>query len=53
MGLKNVVVINDEAHHCYRENPRADDEETLKGDEKEEAVRTTRPRGSGFPASKR
>ena len=19
MGLKNIIVINDEAHHCYRE----------------------------------
>lgn len=23
MGLKNILVINDEAHHCYRENPRS------------------------------
>ena len=22
MGLKNIVVLNDEAHHCYREKPR-------------------------------
>ena len=22
MGLKNILVINDEAHHCYREKPR-------------------------------
>ena len=22
MGMKNIVVINDEAHHCYREKPR-------------------------------
>ena len=36
MGLKNVVVINDEAHHCYREKPQSD-EEDLKGDEKKEA----------------
>ncbi|MEE4209445.1 MAG: DEAD/DEAH box helicase family protein, partial [Parvularcula sp.] len=36
MGLKNVVVINDEAHHCYRERPGAEDE-ALKGDEKKEA----------------
>ena len=21
MGLKNIIVINDEAHHCYREKP--------------------------------
>ncbi len=38
MGLKNVVVINDEAHHCYREKPRDEsDEEELKGEEKAEA----------------
>jgi len=24
MGMKNVFVINDEAHHCYREKPAAD-----------------------------
>lgn len=36
MGLKNVMVLNDEAHHCYREKPE-DDEGDLKGDEKEEA----------------
>lgn len=22
MGLKNIVVLNDEAHHCYRAKPR-------------------------------
>ncbi|MBM3276351.1 MAG: DEAD/DEAH box helicase family protein, partial [Candidatus Sericytochromatia bacterium] len=38
MGLKNVMVINDEAHHCYREKPTSDDEEELKGDEKQEAA---------------
>jgi type III restriction enzyme len=38
MALKNVVVINDEAHHCYREKPSADDDdEDLKGEEKDEA----------------
>lgn len=37
MGLKNILVLNDEAHHCYREKPRAEDEETLTGDEKKEA----------------
>lgn len=36
MGLKNIVVINDEAHHCYREKPDNDDLEDLKGDEKSE-----------------
>ncbi|MDB5279736.1 MAG: putative restriction endonuclease [Ferruginibacter sp.] len=32
------MVINDEAHHCYREKPEAEDEEKeLKGDDKKEA----------------
>ncbi len=37
MGLKNIVVLNDEAHHCYREKPQAADGERLKGEDKEEA----------------
>jgi type III restriction enzyme len=37
MGLKNILVLNDEAHHCYREKPGEDDEPELKGDEKKEA----------------
>ncbi len=37
MGLKNVFVINDEAHHCYREKPKDADDEDLKGDERREA----------------
>jgi type III restriction enzyme len=36
MGMKNVLVINDEAHHCYREKPDEKDVE-LSGDEKKEA----------------
>jgi len=38
MGMKNVLVINDEAHHCYRERPKAEaDDADLKGEEKKEA----------------
>jgi type III restriction enzyme len=37
MGLKSIMVLNDEAHHCYREKPGEDDVADLKGDEKEEA----------------
>ena len=37
MGMKNVLVLNDEAHHCYREKPNSSEEEDLKGDEKKEA----------------
>ncbi|MDE0043729.1 MAG: DEAD/DEAH box helicase family protein [Candidatus Poribacteria bacterium] len=36
MGMKNVVVFNDEAHHCYRQNPREQEEEKLKGEDKKE-----------------
>jgi type III restriction enzyme len=41
MGMKNIVVLNDEAHHCYREktDPETaeDSVEDLKGEEKKEA----------------
>jgi len=37
MGLKNILAINDEAHHCYREKPGEDEIGDLKGDEKKEA----------------
>ncbi len=37
MGMKNILVINDEAHHCYREKPGRDDEEDLTSDDKKEA----------------
>jgi len=39
MGLKNIVVLNDEAHHCYREKPNAEEIEDLSGEEKDEAKR--------------
>jgi type III restriction enzyme len=37
MGMKNILVLNDEAHHCYREKPEEPDDEDLKGDERKEA----------------
>src|SRR5450830_2098336 len=37
MGMKNILVLNDEAHHCYREKPGGEDPSDLKGDEKKEA----------------
>ncbi len=37
MGMKNILVLNDEAHHCYREKPDAEEEDDLKGDERKEA----------------
>ena len=38
MGMKNILVLNDEAHHCYREKPpEEDDEGPLRGDDRTEA----------------
>jgi type III restriction enzyme len=40
MGLKQVLVINDEAHHCYREKPadaREDDDAPLEAEARKEA----------------
>ena len=38
MGLKNILVLNDEAHHCYRQKPTSEeDESTLDKDQKTEA----------------
>jgi len=42
MGMKNILVLNDEAHHCYREKPGAKaDDEDLKGDDKKEAEKNS------------
>ncbi|MDY0188594.1 MAG: DEAD/DEAH box helicase family protein [Syntrophus sp. (in: bacteria)] len=41
MGMKNIVVFNDEAHHCYRAKPEAAEGKDLKGDERKEAERNT------------
>ena len=37
MGMKNVMALNDEAHHCYREKPGEAEEGDLKGDDRKEA----------------
>ena len=37
MGVKKLLVLNDEAHHCYREKPGEKEEGTLKGDDRKEA----------------
>jgi len=40
MGMKHIVVLNDEAHHCYRERVKDAEGETeadLKGEDKDEA----------------
>ncbi|MBI1825561.1 MAG: DEAD/DEAH box helicase family protein [Planctomycetes bacterium] len=34
---KNIIVINDESHHCYRRKPDGVDDEPLSGDERKEA----------------
>jgi type III restriction enzyme len=41
LGLESVVVINDEAHHCYREKPGQEDEEKRSGEEKDEAKKNS------------
>lgn len=39
-GSRNVIVLNDEAHHCYDARPKAEDETRgLTGDDKKEAKR--------------
>ena len=37
MGMRNILAINDEAHHCYREKPQEEDDEELKGEDRKEA----------------
>lgn len=37
MGMKGIMVLNDEAHHCYREKPLDAEEEDLRSDERKEA----------------
>ena len=40
MGMKRILALNDEAHHCYREKPPDEGEEgTLKGEDRKEAER--------------
>ena len=41
MGLKNVLILNDEAHHCYREKPGEREEDEFKGDDRREAEKNT------------
>ena len=37
MSMKGLVVLNDEAHHCYREKAASEEEADLKGEDKDEA----------------
>jgi len=41
MSIKNIIVINDEAHHCYREKPSDSEEGELKGEDKDEAKKNS------------
>jgi type III restriction enzyme len=41
MGMKNILVLNDEGHHCYRERQIPDNEEDLRGDDKREAEKNS------------
>ena len=41
MGMKNALVLNDEAHHCYREKPGEREEGELKGEDRKEAEKNT------------
>ncbi len=37
MGLKNILVLNDEAHHCYREKPVENGDEAIDSEGRQEA----------------
>ncbi len=40
MGMKRILALNDESHHCYREKPPEEDAEgPLRGDDRKEADR--------------
>ena len=56
MGLKRICVLNDEAHHCYREKPAESAEGALEGDDRKEAKKnreTARIWMSGLEAVQR
>jgi len=52
MGLKNIVVLNDEAHHCYREKPQTGTAKSSRARTRRKRKRTTRRRGCGSRASR-
>ena len=40
MGMKRILALNDEAHHCYREKPVGEDEDVpVKSDDRKEVER--------------
>ena len=54
MGIKNVLVINDEAHHCYRPSRRRPrpTSKTSRVTTRTRRRRTTKPPGCGSVASR-
>ena len=47
MGMKDIMVLNDEAHHCYREKPseggeHGEDVDALDADDKKEAEKNSK-----------
>jgi type III restriction enzyme len=50
MGMKQILALNDEAHHCYREKPPDPDDEALKGDERKEAEKNNEAARLSEPA---
>lgn len=40
MNRRGIIVLNDEAHHCYEERQRSEQEEKLDADEKDETERS-------------
>ena len=56
MGLKHILALNDEGHHCYRQKVGESDEGRLTGEDRQEAKRndeTARVWISGLEAVKR
>ncbi len=41
MGIKNVMALNDEGHHCYRRKPGEEDERPLTAEERQEASKNS------------
>ena len=41
MGMRNVLVLNDEGHHCYREKPGDDEEGRLSREDSQEAKKNS------------
>jgi type III restriction enzyme len=53
MGMKNILDIIDEAHHCYRRSQTRTATKTSRVTRKRKQRKTTRRHASGFPAWRR